>query len=318
MSEKQLNENPMDFYTQNDDWRERTVEKTHEIVQYRDDSSVRIWYNEQNTGFDPHWHTALEVIMPVENYYDVTVGSGEYHIMPGELLVISPGEVHQLFAPPTGKRFIFLFDMSAISNIKGVSGILALLNGCLYITKSAYPQIYDDVYQLFMLMRNEYFSSDEFRDLSVCGHLLEFFVIYGKNHLNNTDLLSNVRVYKQKEYMQKFNTVLDYIDAHYTEELSLDDMADFSGFSKYHFTRLFKRYTDSTFYEYLSIKRIKAVEVLLAKSDLSITEIALQAGFSSISTFNRIFKQQKHCTPSEFRSLNNKQEPFRHQNVSCL
>ncbi len=318
MSGRQLKEDPMDFYTQNDDWRERTVERNHEIVQYRDDSSVRIWYNEQNTNFEPHWHTALEVIMPVENYYDATVCSRNYHIMPGELLVISPGEVHQLFAPPDGKRFIFLFNMSAISNIKGVSSILALLNGCVYITKSSCPQIYDDVYQLFMLIRNDYFSSDEFRDLSVCSHLLEFFVMYGKNHLNNTDLLSNVRVYKQKEYMKKFNTVLDYIDEHYMEELSLDDMADFSGFSKYHFTRLFKRYTDLTFYEYLNIKRIKAVELLLAKSDLSITEIALQAGFSSISTFNRIFKQQKHCTPSEFRSLNNRHDSFYNQSVSCL
>lgn len=96
---------------------------------------------------------------------------------------------------------------------------------------------------------------------------------------------------------------LDYIDSHYTEELTLDNIADFSGFSKYHFTRLFKQYTDSTFYDYLIYRRIKAAEELLANPELSITEIALQSGFSSISTFNRIFKQKKGCTPSEYRSL---------------
>lgn len=77
--------------------------------------------------------------------------------------------------------------------------------------------------------------------------------------------------------MQKFNEVLDYIDSHYTEELTLDNIADFSGFSKYHFTRLFKQYTDSTFYDYLIYRRIKVAEELLANPELSITEIALQS-----------------------------------------
>lgn len=305
MAETHIRQDQTDYYTQNSDWNGRMLEHEHEIVKYRNDSVVRIWYNEQTTNYDPHWHTALEVIMPVENYYDVLSGSQHYHVMPGDILVISPGETHHLVAPESGKRFIFLFDISMISNLKSFAGIHALLHGCIHITRSAFPQIYDEVYALFMLMRNEYFSLDEFRELSICSHLLNFFVVYGKNYLTNTELLSNVKVYKQKEYMQKFNTVLDYIDSHYMEELTLDDIADFSGFSKYHFTRLFKRYTDATFYEYLSIKRIKSVEKLLAESDLSITEIALQSGFSSISTFNRIFKQQKQCTPSEFRTLCN-------------
>lgn len=110
-------------------------------------------------------------------------------------------------------------------------------------------------------------------------------------------------VTSKKNICKKFNEVLDYIDSHYTEELTLDNIADFSGFSKYHFTRLFKQYTDSTFYDYLIYRRIKAAEELLANPELSITEIALQSGFSSISTFNRIFKQKKGCTPSEYRSL---------------
>ena len=129
------------------------------------------------------------------------------------------------------------------------------------------------------------------------------FVSIGRNHINDMDLFPNTKSHKQQEYLQKFNDVLDYIDSHYTEELTLDDIADFSGFSKYHFTRLFKQYTDSTFYDYLSFRRIKSAEELLAKPELSITEIALQSGFSSISTFNRIFKQKKGCTPSEYRSL---------------
>ena len=58
-----------------------------------------------------------------------------------------------------------------------------------------------------------------------------------------------------------------------------------------------------TFYDYLINQRIKAPEVLLTRDDLSITDIALQSGFSSISTFNRTFKLKKGCTPGEYRTL---------------
>ena len=303
MAEKQIKENYLDFYLQNSDWEGRTVVDSFEKVNFQKDSSIRIWYNEQNHNYDKHCHNALEIIMPVENHYDVDASDQNYHLLPGEILIIPSGEMHALYAPETGKRFIFQFDVSGISQMKGYTSIQSLMTSCLHITKLSFPQIYGDIYQILIQIRNEYFSSNEFRELAIYSHLINLFVSIGRNHINDMDLFPNTKSHKQQEYLQKFNDVLDYIDSHYTEELTLDDIADFSGFSKYHFTRLFKQYTDSTFYDYLSFRRIKSAEELLAKPELSITEIALQSGFSSISTFNRIFKQKKGCTPSEYRSL---------------
>ena len=303
MAEKQIKENYLDFYLQNSDWEGRTVVDSFEKVNFQKDSSIRIWYNEQNHNYDKHCHNALEIIMPVENHYDVDASDQNYHLLPGEILIIPSGEMHALYAPETGKRFIFQFDVSGISQMKGYTSIQSLMTSGLHITKLSFPQIYGDIYQILIQIRNEYFSSNEFRELAIYSHLINLFVSIGRNHINDMDLFPNKKSHKQKEYLQKFNDVLDYIDSHYTEELTLDDIADFSGFSKYHFTRLFKQYTDSTFYDYLSFRRIKSAEELLAKPELSITEIALQSGFSSISTFNRIFKQKKGCTPSEYRSL---------------
>lgn len=309
MAEAELKNNYLSLYAQNADWKERVLKDDCEIVKYQNDSSVRIWYNEQSESYAPHWHTAMEVIMPVENYYDVITASNSYHIEPGEILVIPSGEMHQLIAPESGIRFIFLFDLSVITKLRGFTAIQTQMTTCIYINKTSFPQIYDDFYQLFVPIRNEYFSLNELRELAIYSHLLNFFILYGKNHLNNVQLFPNVRIYKQQEYLQKFNDVLDYIDAHYTEDLTLDAVASYSGFSKYHFTRLFKQYANTTFYDYLSCKRIKVAEQLLTEPELSITEIAFRSGFSSISTFNRIFRQQKSCTPSEYRSYYCKMQP---------
>lgn len=296
----------LDLYSPNSDWKGRNLNNDHEIVNYPDGTSVRIWFNEQNHGFASHWHTALEIILPVENYYDVEVYNNTYHIMPGEIFIIPSGEAHQLIAPDTGKRFIFLFDISLLARLKGFTSIQPLLAVPLQITRSTHSAIYDDLYRYLIQIRNEYFGTSDYKELTIFSLLITFIVSLGRNHINENAMFPNVRIYKQKEYIQKFNDVLDYIDSHYMEDLSLDDVASSIGFSKYHFTRIFKQYTNSTFYSYLSYRRIKIAEGLLAEVDLSITEIALQSGFSSISTFNRIFKQQKGCTPTEYRTMYSK------------
>jgi AraC-like DNA-binding protein len=279
-------------------------DENEENVSFRNNSSIRIWYNDLPDGYDSHWHNAIEIIMPIDNYYDVTINEQDFHIIPGDVLIIPPGEMHSIKAPKSGKRFIFLIDISHLIGLKGFSGIQTLLYTPIIMTRDSYPSIYADVYDLLVQMRNEYFRKNEYAELSIYALLINMFVKFGYNHINTAELFPNVRLYKQKEYAKKFNELLDYIDKHYMDDLTLEAIADTIGFSKFHFSRLFKQYTNFTFCDYLNLRRIKAAEILLMEPDLSITEIALQSGFMSISTFNRIFKQQKKCTPSEYRSKN--------------
>lgn len=309
MSDMNIKGNFLDFYGINRDFTgKRDVQDSQETVSFHNNSAIRIWPNTQTESFEAHWHAALEIIMPVENYYDVRVGETAFHIQPGELVVIPPGELHELLAPDSGSRFIFMFDISLITKLKGFVGIQSILSQPLYVTKDTYPQIYEDVYQLLIQMRNEYFNKNEYAELTIFSLLLTFFTKFGYNHINASNLFPNVRLYKQKEYIQKFNSLMEYIDIHYMEDLNLEDIAESTGFSKYHFSRLFKQYTGFTFCDYLCHRRIKVAEELLTRPDLSITEVALQAGFPSISTFNRLFKQYKNCTPSEYRSRNGRSQ----------
>lgn len=293
-----------DFNSANKDWKgERSVDNIREIVEFQNNSSIRIWLNEQYTDFALHWHHALELIIPVENYYDVIAGDVPYHILSDEILLIPPGVMHQLIAPPKGKRFIFLFDISYLAKLKGFSGIQSSLTSSVHITKNSHPNTYNSVYSLLVQIRNEYFNGNEYSELMIYSLLIKLFVHLGRNHINNNELFPNVRPYKQKEYVQKFNNLLEYIDAHYTDDMTLEEAASMIGFSKYHFTRLFKQYTNYTFYDYLYYRRLKCAEELLTRDDLSITDIALYSGFPSLSSFNRNFKKQKNCTPSEYRAL---------------
>jgi len=301
-----LKEKNLDFYSSNQDWRGRKIIDNKEIVDYQSNTTLRIWFNEQDSSFIPHWHNSLEIITPLENYYDATVGTQTFHLIPGEILVIPPCEMHSLSAPPhlhSGKRLIFLFDLSNIARFKGFSSIQPLMTKPIFINKATQPYIYEDNYRLLMQMSAEYFGNNELRELVIYSLLINFFVNIGRDHLNTSVLFPNVGISKQEEYIKRFNDVLEYIDNHYMNELSLEDIAYAAHFSKFHFARLFKQYTKLTFHDYLNCKRIKAAKRLLNQPDLTITDIAFQSGFSSISSFNRLFKQRENCTPREFRAI---------------
>ena len=79
----------------------------HETVDYKADTQICLYYNDEAENYPPHWHPSFEVIMPVINDYRVVCGYNDYHIKEGEILVICPCMLHELFAPATGERIIF-------------------------------------------------------------------------------------------------------------------------------------------------------------------------------------------------------------------
>jgi AraC-like DNA-binding protein len=76
-----------------------------------------------------------------------------------------------------------------------------------------------------------------------------------------------------------------------------------SGFSKFHFERLFKQFTGTSFYKYVNQKRIVKAQEMLMEPNNTVTDVAVSCGFSSISSFIRMFKIHKGCTPSEFKNM---------------
>lgn len=281
----------------------RSSNGVFEKVDFDEHSSVQIYLNNEPKDFPMHWHTAMEIIMPLENTFAVSMNNMAYSIQVGEILFIPPGELHEIYAPPTGSRIVMQFDTTLINNVKSFSGILPVLLQSRIVSKDNAPQLYQEEHNLLLKIYEEFNGNTPLREAAIYSLLIQMFVMIGRNHMDADTLFPMVRVGKQKEYIEKFNLVFDYIDQNYTEDLTLEAVSAVAGFSKFHFSRLFKQFTDMSFYDYLNQRRVRAAELLLLDPDVPITEIAMQSGFSSISTFNRVFKSFKKCTPTEFKKL---------------
>ncbi len=281
----------------------RLMDGIYEKVDYQNNSSILLHINHETDNYSTHWHTAIELIMPITNFYTVTIGKTSYRMMEGEILVIPPGELHELIAPEEGVRRILLFDFSLISNLKGFSNIASILNQPRLINEATAPDILPQLQSLFDEITSEYTSKNTLREAAIYALIIQMFVLLGRKYMSTENLFPDVKVNKQKEYIEKFNLIFEYINNNFMEDISLETIADVAGFSKFHFSRLFRQFTDMSFYDYLNQRRVKEAEKLLLNPSLSITEIALRSGFSSISTFNRVFKSFKECTPTEFKNL---------------
>jgi AraC-like DNA-binding protein len=87
----------------------------------------------------------------------------------------------------------------------------------------------------------------------------------------------------------------------FSEPITLDDMADVAGLSKYHFLRLFKATYGITPREYLSQRRIERAQDLLRTTNLTVTEVCFMVGFSSLGSFSSRFRSLVGETPTEFQ-----------------
>ncbi|CAI2766806.1 AraC family transcriptional regulator [Flavobacterium collinsii] len=107
-----------------------------------------------------------------------------------------------------------------------------------------------------------------------------------------------------KEYYFRINKSIDYIKENLQEVLSLEKLADLSNFSKFHFHRIFKSVTGTTINEFIKNAKIeRALFFLMNNPSKTISEIANDCGFLSISSFSRSFREVRQMTPTEWRKL---------------
>ena len=104
-------------------------------------------------------------------------------------------------------------------------------------------------------------------------------------------------------HSEKLKTVLDYLELHYMDAITVSGLAGLCYFSEYHFMRFFKKHMNMTCMEYLINLRLEKAVELLEDENASILEVSLSVGFHNLSYFHRAFKKKYHMTPGEFLQM---------------
>lgn len=274
------------------------LDGTHETIEYTTETMVKLYHNENCQSYPLHWHTGIEIIYPLINSYDAVIGTIPVHLNEGELLIIPPGTLHTLTAPKDyGKRLIIQTDYPLFSHNQELRILLNILKPFCHITASN-QELLHKLTDYILLIDEEYTMASHFYETAIMSLIENFFVTLGRFSISATANTSLVH-----ENALSFLSICNYININFNKGITLEKAAALTGYSKSYFCRYFKKYAGKSFYSYLLEVQVSHADYLLCSTDKRITDIALDSGFSSIATFNRVFQQFHSCSPSEYRKL---------------
>lgn len=137
--------------------------------------------------------------------------------------------------------------------------------------------------------------TDMINDIKISNYLT---TIMSKLMIDRYTSQNNQKFY---QHQSDINKVVQYIRNNYHQNLSMDDLTGIVHLSKYHFLRLFKCYTGTTPYEYLTQYRVNQSKALLKTTSMTVSEVAYKVGFNDANNFIRAFKKLVGTTPLKYK-----------------
>lgn len=243
----------------------------------------------------PHFHKDFELGLSLDNEFTMILSNHEeYVVRPGQVYVINSFVPHE------------------IRSNEGAT-ILSMQVPSTFFS-SFYPNISMLIFEKFLIEDskiNETILLNLVNILRESIYKKEYYEFECASYINSifVELLKNVpHVFKDPEHIQTFikraermNSIIDYIDEHYSEKLLLSDIAKTQGLNLYYLSHLFTEYFGMSFQNYLGKLRCKKAREMLSRSDLKLLDISIACGFSDPKYMKKSFLQQYGCSPKDFR-----------------
>jgi len=260
--------------------------------------AVKHLYFEKEAGrmcFQMHWHDRVELLYITAGELVVHLDDSQAEVSAGQVAVFCPRMLHGGFAGENGVTFhAIMFDLDNFYNKtpaseKYLAGLLR--NEVYFQTVTANEYITKVVKQLVERLT----VKDEENPLLVIGLIYE---IVGNLYQFGKESIKPIQ-----KIGENFRNVLEYINTHFTEDISTKSLSQRFGYNETYFCRRFKEVTGITLMKYIQILRMELAQKLLKNTEKGVAEIALECGFTDISYFSNCFKRQVGLAPKEFRKV---------------
>lgn len=250
-----------------------------------------------------HWHPGPELIYTRNRELTVMIDGEKNIVHPGEFILISSYALHSVVPSPSPERQDVLGVTFQIRSVEQI-----------------YPNVQD-----LEISRDSSLASEESRMqmVSLCEQLRKHLesvnaksdkhfetnrIVFSMLQMMYNDFLVPEREshHKDRDTLNKLIKILNYIEEHYREDLTTQSVADYFGYSREYFCRLFKHYANQTFKQYLLDLRLRAAAEELCVTNQYVGQVALKHGFPNETTFFRSFKKKYGMSPAQFSKNNRK------------
>jgi AraC-like DNA-binding protein len=256
-----------------------------------------------------HFHDEFELYYLLDGSRYYFIDDHSYLVEPGSLVIIDKQQIHKT-SPSTNHyhdRILIEFHQASLQHLGALNDGIELheffkkYKGLVKLRGK--ERMY--IESLFSDIFNEFQKKQPHFEAQVLLKLSELIIYISRiipTHPNYNPMQSHSLKH------QKANEITDYISTHYADHLSLNTLASLFFINKSYLSRIFKEITGFTVNEYINIIKIQKARDLLMTTDHSISEIADHLGYTSLTYFERIFKQHTETTPFRYRKKMLQQE----------
>lgn len=240
-----------------------------------------------------HFHQDIELIYLIESEVELNAGES-CTLKANDVAVINSNIKHSISAGKRAAAFRLLIPYRLLGKMTSEEIVFFQCNSALYVSNN-----YREIRKLTEQLLLKYLNLDK-RDLSETASII-FQLIHELLENFSVDS-SRIGLYVKKFENSKIDRIINYINLHYFEPLNLSDAAEHFGVSEAYFSRYFKTQTGSNFINYINDVRTDNAAFELRATDKSITNIAVDNGFSTPSVLNRYFRKKYGVTPTAYRN----------------
>ncbi|MBO5223561.1 MAG: AraC family transcriptional regulator [Clostridia bacterium] len=246
---------------------------------------------------EAHWHNELEIIRVNEGRFLAHVDNEERIMNKGDILFVDGGCIHR-GVPENCSYECIVLDLNILRKQtqdameKYVSPIVSAQKeiNCFLTNNSS--SLYASVDKLCTALKNR----EQYFELTVLSTLYEIiFNLYKEGRVQDK---TSSKHSAQREIM---SILLDYIDTHYNEPISLSTLSNLVNMNEKYLCRLFSLYTSKTPIAYINELRIEKACYNMQVKNATVTESAINCGFNDVSYFTKVFKSIKNVTPTQYK-----------------
>ncbi len=271
-----------------------------EYIVYPPDSPIKITYANIKE-YPIHWHNSIEILYVLRGSINVNVDADSFEVLEREMEIINVDEAHRIYSDEDNRVLIFNIDPYFFEKY------YKDINNIFFYTSSTDDGAQDG--EEYDLLRNflAKLLCEAVQKLDDYDKEIESILIDLLYHLiNNFHYLTYEKeeLKEKTEQLARYHRISKYIFNNYDSNITLQEIAKKEFLSPHYLSHEIKYATGNSFTDLVNQTRVEESVKLLLDSDLSISDISDEVGFSHVRYLNKNFKNYYGCTPLQYRKKN--------------
>lgn len=263
----------------------------HENVEFLDEMPINICIK-SITDAPKHWHNCIELYLVLSGKLTITVENEIYHLLEDDIILINSDQIHDI---QSNDNVVVILQINPSYFKKGLeAGTTFYCNSAAYHNKLKFTELKRIIAKIIYVNYND----KEDNELLIISFSYQLMLELVKNFKNTEDKSST----NATKSLQRLGDIIQYLNSNYTENITLEQVAEREFLSPSYLSHFFKLNMGVTFFNYLTGIRMNHAVNDLLNTNLTIEQIAANNGFANSRYFVNAFKKQYGKLPRHFRN----------------